>query len=242
MTQQGFWSGKRVFLTGHTGFKGGWLALWLTRQGAEVTGYALAPETSPSLHSLTGESATATSVIADIRDPLRLQQAMKACAPDVVFHLAAQPLVRRSYTNPVETYSTNVMGTVHLLEAVGRATRFARWWSSPATSATRTANGNGAIGRTSRWAATTRTATARAARNSCAGPIGPRSSIRRATPSTASRWPRHAQATSSAVGTGPKTVWCRTSCVPSANSAVRRSETPSRCDPGNTCWTLCAAT
>ena len=114
----GFWSGKRVFLTGHTGFKGGWLALWLTRQGAQVTGYALPPDTAPSLHSLTGESATATSVLADIRDPLRLKQAVMACAPDVVFHMAAQPLVRRSYTNPVETYSTNVMGTVHLLEAV----------------------------------------------------------------------------------------------------------------------------
>ncbi len=113
-----FWSGKRVFLTGHTGFKGGWLALWLTKQGAIVTGYALDPSTAPSLHVLTAASAAANSVIADIRDLERLREAMRASNPEVVFHLAAQPLVRRSYVNPVETYSTNVMGTVNLLEAV----------------------------------------------------------------------------------------------------------------------------
>lgn len=116
--QHPFWSGKRVFLTGHTGFKGGWLALWLTRAGAKVTGFALDPSTRPSLHALTGQAATDQSVIGDIRDLAELRRAMDACAPDVVFHLAAQPLVRHSYLNPVETYSTNVMGTVNLLEAV----------------------------------------------------------------------------------------------------------------------------
>ena len=113
-----FWSGKRVFLTGHTGFKGGWLALWLSRQGAIVTGYALAPSTQPSLHALTGNAAASHSIIGDIRDLQALRQAMAASSPDIVFHLAAQPLVRRSYADPVETYSTNVMGTVSLLEAV----------------------------------------------------------------------------------------------------------------------------
>ncbi|SCK37726.1 CDP-glucose 4,6-dehydratase [Variovorax sp. HW608] len=113
-----FWSGKRVFLTGHTGFKGCWLALWLAKQGAHVTGYALAADTRPSLHALTGEAGAAESIIADIRDLERLRKAMHGSHPDVVFHLAAQPLVRRSYADPVETYSTNVMGTVHLLEAV----------------------------------------------------------------------------------------------------------------------------
>lgn len=113
-----FWSGRRVFLTGHTGFKGGWLALWLAKQGAVVTGYALQPAYEPSLHSLTASSGTVESVIDDIRDLERLCGAMNSCAPEVVFHLAAQPLVRRSYADPVETYSTNVMGTVNLLEAV----------------------------------------------------------------------------------------------------------------------------
>jgi len=113
-----FWSGKRVFLTGHTGFKGGWLALWLEKQGARVTGYSLEPSTTPSLHAMTAPKSSAHSVIADIRDLDRLRGALSACAPEIVFHLAAQPLVRRSYVDPVETYSTNVMGTVNLLEAV----------------------------------------------------------------------------------------------------------------------------
>lgn len=113
-----FWTGRRVFLTGHTGFKGGWLALWLAKQGAVVTGYALAPAYEPSLHSLTASSGSVESIVNDIRDLERLRGAMAACAPEVVFHLAAQPLVRRSYADPVETYSTNVMGTVNLLEAV----------------------------------------------------------------------------------------------------------------------------
>lgn len=118
MADSNFWAGKRVFLTGHTGFKGGWLALWLERLGADVTGYALAPSTEPSLHGLAAASSRVRSVIADIRDLERLKAAVRACRPEIVLHLAAQPLVRRSYVDPVETYSTNVMGTVNLLEAV----------------------------------------------------------------------------------------------------------------------------
>lgn len=113
-----FWRGKRVFLTGHTGFKGGWLALWLNSLGARVTGYALDPPTSPSIYQLCGLERLVHSVIADIRDPEALSRAMAEADPEIVFHLAAQPLVRESYQIPVETYSTNVMGTVHLLEAV----------------------------------------------------------------------------------------------------------------------------
>lgn len=117
-----FWQGRSVFLTGHTGFKGGWLSLWLQDMGAEVHGYALAPPTTPSLFEVARiADGMASSTIADIRDAVALSRAMELAQPEVVFHLAAQPLVRQSYVAPVETYATNVMGTVHLFEAV-RAT------------------------------------------------------------------------------------------------------------------------
>ena len=112
-----FWKGKKVFLTGHTGFKGGWLSLWLVSMGAKVTGYALAPNTTPNLFDVLGiDSMIEKSHIADIRDLACLQNAMSQAKPDVVIHMAAQPLVRYSYANPVETYATNVMGTVNVLE------------------------------------------------------------------------------------------------------------------------------
>jgi CDP-glucose 4,6-dehydratase len=113
-----FWQGKRVLLTGHTGFKGSWLSLWLQSMGAMVTGYALAPPTKPSLFEIADVSQGMTSVIGDIRDLAKLQTVFAEHRPEIVIHMAAQPLVRYSYQNPVETYSTNVMGTVHLLEAV----------------------------------------------------------------------------------------------------------------------------
>jgi CDP-glucose 4,6-dehydratase len=114
-----FWQGKKVFLTGHTGFKGGWLSLWLESLGAQVYGYALKPSTTPNLFSIANVGKSlAASTIADIRDSLALEKAMLSAQPDIVFHLAAQPLVRYSYAEPVETYSTNVMGTVNLFEAV----------------------------------------------------------------------------------------------------------------------------
>ena len=113
-----FWKGRRVLLTGHTGFKGSWLSLWLQSLGAEVTGYALAPPTDPSLFVIAAVGQGMTSVTGDIRDLRQLQTTFARCRPEIVFHLAAQPLVRYSYKSPVETYSTNVMGTVHFLEAV----------------------------------------------------------------------------------------------------------------------------
>ncbi len=113
-----FWQGKRVFLTGHTGFKGCWMSLWLQQMGADVTGYALAPETDPNLFTLASVDAGMKSIIADIRDKDVLAKAVKAADPEIVFHLAAQPLVRLSYEKPAETFETNVMGTVHLLDAV----------------------------------------------------------------------------------------------------------------------------
>jgi CDP-glucose 4,6-dehydratase len=116
----GFWSGKRVFLTGHTGFKGGWLALWLQEMGATVFGYSLAPPTEPALFNAAAVARGMESRIADIRDAAELESALVGFRPEIVFHLAAQPLVRLSYAQPVETYETNVMGTVHLLQAVAR--------------------------------------------------------------------------------------------------------------------------
>jgi CDP-glucose 4,6-dehydratase len=113
-----FWQDRQVFLTGHTGFKGGWVSLWLAEWGAEVHGYALAPATEPNFFTLTDlASRLASHTIADIRDGAALLQAMRAAQPEVVFHFAAQPLVRHSYAEPVETYATNVMGTINLLEA-----------------------------------------------------------------------------------------------------------------------------
>lgn len=113
-----FWRGKSVFLTGHTGFKGGWLATWLTDMGATVCGYALAPDTTPSFFALCELARRIESLTGDIRDGDALCNAMKAVRPEIVFHLAAQPLVRRSYDQPAETFATNILGTVNLLEAV----------------------------------------------------------------------------------------------------------------------------
>lgn len=114
-----FWSGKKVFITGHTGFKGSWLCLWLHKLGAEVHGYALSPPTQPSLFELAHVADLLTShQVADIRDGVVLSAAIQRVQPEIVIHMAAQPLVRESYQIPTETYATNVMGTVNLLEAI----------------------------------------------------------------------------------------------------------------------------
>ncbi len=115
-----FWNGKRIFLTGHTGFKGSWLSLWLQSMGAELHGLALNPPTSPALFNEAKVGAGMTNTIGDIRDYNTVLAAIAACRPEIIIHMAAQPLVRYSYQAPVETYATNVMGTVHVLEAARR--------------------------------------------------------------------------------------------------------------------------
>ena len=113
-----FWIGKRVLITGHTGFKGGWLAIWLQRLGANVTGIALPPNTTPSLFQLAHVAQGIQSHMCDIRDEAALAALLIAAQPEVVFHLAAQPLVRAGYREPLSTFATNIMGTAHLLDAL----------------------------------------------------------------------------------------------------------------------------
>ena len=116
-----FYRGRRVFLTGHTGFKGSWMSRVLANAGAVLTGYALMPPTSPSLFEMAGLEGRMTSVVGDIRDYRALQAAFEAAQPEIVIHMAAQPIVRDSYRDPRYTYETNVMGTVNLLECVRNA-------------------------------------------------------------------------------------------------------------------------
>jgi CDP-glucose 4,6-dehydratase len=117
------YAGRRVLVTGHTGFKGSWLTTWLADLGAEVTGYALAPDTTPALFERAGVASRCRSVIADVRDLARLTAVVREARPEVILHLAAQPLVRLSYQQPLETLQVNVLGTAHLLEAVRSAGR-----------------------------------------------------------------------------------------------------------------------
>jgi CDP-glucose 4,6-dehydratase len=118
-----FWQGKRVFLTGHTGFKGSWLSLWLMHMGAEVKGFSLAPPTTPSLFGVAQLHKVMVSEIGDIRDPGLLSKSMSDFNPDILIHMAAQSLVRLSYHDPITTYSTNVMGTLNVLEAARKCSK-----------------------------------------------------------------------------------------------------------------------
>lgn len=123
MINTSFWAGKQVLLTGHTGFKGGWLGLWLQQAGAVITGLSLEPPTEPNLFSLARVGDGMTSSIGDIRDWVVVKDVMARSQPDIVLHLAAQPIVRASYDDPIATFMTNVMGTVHVLEAARTVAR-----------------------------------------------------------------------------------------------------------------------
>lgn len=116
MVNPGFWSGKKVFVTGHTGFKGSWLVTWLRKMGATVTGYSLAPDTNPSLFSELEKDLGMDSIIGDIRDYEGFSKALHKANPEIIFHMAAQPLVRYSYDRPLETFQTNIIGTANLLD------------------------------------------------------------------------------------------------------------------------------
>ena len=118
MVDQNFWKNKKVFITGHTGFKGSWLSLWLQEMGANIYGYSLPPTTNFNLFNLAKIENYMTSTLQDIGDFSSLSNAISSQEPEIVFHLASQPLVRASYENPLETYKTNVMGTVNLFEAI----------------------------------------------------------------------------------------------------------------------------
>ena len=156
------WTNRRVLVTGHTGFKGSWLALWLQSLGADVTGFALAAD-SPSLFEQARVGELVRHVEGDVRDLHAVERVMADARPEIVFHLAAQPLVRLSYVQPVETYATNVMGTAHVLDAVRRVGGVCgRRSASRPTNAMRTVSGCGRTARATRWAGTTRTAIPRA--------------------------------------------------------------------------------
>lgn len=118
MMSRTFWKGRRVFLTGHTGFKGSWLSIWLKQLGAELTGFALPPSTVPNLFEMANVADGMTSMTGDIRDAASLEKALRKAQPEIVIHMAAQAIVRESYADPVATYATNVMGLVHLFEAI----------------------------------------------------------------------------------------------------------------------------
>jgi|SRR5215813_1609685 len=123
MLNRSYWKGCNVFLTGHTGFKGSWLSLWLNSLGAKVTGYALKPPTQPNLFEQARVESVVRSIYGDIRDFQKLRGSLVECRPEVVIHMAAQSVVRRGYEDPIETYSSNVMGTAHLLEAIRQLKR-----------------------------------------------------------------------------------------------------------------------
>lgn len=160
-----FYKGKKVFITGHTGFKGSWLCKLLANAGADVTGYSLNPPTSPSLFEIANIESDVKSVIGDIRDFDSLKKAFDEAQPEIVLHLAAQPIVRDSYKMPAYTYETNVMGTVNILECVRQSNCVKSFLNVTTDKVYETRNGNGDIVKTNRLTGLIHIQTAKAARN-----------------------------------------------------------------------------
>ena len=162
---EGFYKGKRVLVTGHTGFKGAWLCRMLGLAGAQVTGYALSPPTDPSLFEIAGLEDCMDSVIGDIRDLKHLREVFDRVRPEVVFHLAAQPIVRDSYKDPVYTYETNVMGTVNVLECVRLTKSVRSFLNVTMIRCMRTGNGSMVTGNVIPWTGMIRIPIVNPARN-----------------------------------------------------------------------------
>jgi len=171
-----FWRGKRVLLTGHTGFKGSWLALWLHEAGAIVGGYSLPPSSVENLFELADVGSSVDSVYADIRDLPELQSQLNRFQPEIVFHLAAQALVRHSYEAPIETYQVNVMGTANVLEAVRQCSSCRVVLVVTSDKCYENREWNWGYRNATPWAGMIRIRVAKAARNSSPQPIADRSS------------------------------------------------------------------
>ncbi len=228
---------RSVFVTGHTGFKGSWLSIWLHRLGARVTGYALAPPTEPSNFIASGvRDFLAAHHEADLRDGGRLQAALKAAEADVVFHLAAQPIVRESYARPRETFDVNVMGTVNVLEAVrelGRPCVVLVITSDKCYENREHVWGyreSDPMGGHDPYSASKGAAEIVAASYRCS--FFPPERLE----NTALNWPRFGPATSSAAATGPKTASSPTSFATFVPAHRFPFAVPAPCVPGSTSW------
>ncbi len=229
-----FWFGRRVLLVGNTGFKGAWLSLWLHRMGAEIGGLSLPPPTDPSLFALAGLADLIPTTFGDIRDLETVRTAVSEWRPEIVFHLAAQALVRQSYREPVETYAVNVMGTVHVLEAIR---------SVPSVRAVIVVTSDKCY-ENREWPWGYRETEAMGGHDPYSSSKGCAELV--AAAYRGSFFARHRYgsraATSSVAATGPRIGCCRTACghcprVSQSRSAIRR-----RCGRGSTCWSRCVAT
>ena len=231
-----FWSGKKVFLTGHTGFKGAWASLLLRRLGASVYGYALPPTHQSALFVTARIADDIKHRVADIRDLAALRAAMAEAEPDIVIHMAAQALVRPSYEEPVETFATNFMGTVHVLEAA-RPLACVQVILNVTSDKCYENNGTGTAFREGdRLGGDDPYSNSKACAELVRIPIATASSTRREQPASLARAP----ATFSAAAISRATAWCRTRCRRSWRARRCASAIPIRCGPGSTRSTRCS--